>query len=245
MLGPSILTGLVLLTAASSVAADGTSGTTTTTWDCCKPACGWDSNLPSGTTGVVKSCNADNEELSDTSTTNACDGGTAYSCSDFQPIEVNSTFSYGFAGHGNTATATCCQCYEFTWTSGAGEGKSMIVQAVNAGGITDTDFDIYTVSSRIVAPWCGGDDAKEPGGGVGSEEACDSQYGAATTGWGEQYGGVQSDSACDELPCELEDGCHWRWEWAGGTINEWTITYNQVNCPTVLTDISGCYPPSI
>lgn len=27
-----------------------------------------------------------------------------------------------------------CMCYEFTWTSGAGEGKSMVVQAINAGG---------------------------------------------------------------------------------------------------------------
>ena len=121
----------------------------------CEPACGYTSNLSPGATGPVKSCNAQNGPA-DSAATNACfaNGATdlAYSCSTFQPIIVNSTLSYGFAGHGNTATETCCKCYQFTWTSGAGAGKSMIVQAVNAGGITDVDFDIYT-----------------PGGGVGGE----------------------------------------------------------------------------
>ena len=77
---------------------------------------------------------------------NACfasSGALAFSCDKYQPMIVNATLSYGFAGHGNTATATCCQCFQFTWTSGAAAGKSMIVQAINAGGITDTDFDIY------------------------------------------------------------------------------------------------------
>jgi len=213
---------------AAAVVKRGTAGTTTTTWDCCKPACGWTSNLPSGTTGVVASCSASNEVLSDASTENACDGGTAYSCDTFQPQIINSTWSYAFAGHTNTATTSCCQCYQFSWTSGAGEGKNMIVQAVNAGGITDVDFDIYT-----------------PGGGVGSEEACSSQYDTSTTGWGAQYGGVSSDSDCDALPSNLQAGCHWRFEWAGGTVNEWTIDFQQVNCPAELTSVSGCYPPSI
>lgn len=104
----------------------------------------------------------------------------------------------------------------------------MIVQAINAGGITATDFDIYT-----------------PGGGVGGLNACTAQYGAPSQGWGAQYGGVSSDSQCDELPSILQAGCHWRWEWAGGGINEWTIEYEQVNCPSELTSISGCYPASI
>jgi hypothetical protein len=25
--------------------------------------------------------------------------------------------------------------------------------------------------------------------------------------------GVSSDSQCDELPSNLQAGCHWRWEW--------------------------------
>jgi hypothetical protein len=46
----------------------------------------------------------------------------------------------------------------------------MIVQAINAGGITDVDFDIYT-----------------PGGGVGALDACTAQYNAPSEGWYVSY----------------------------------------------------------
>ncbi|TFY82164.1 hypothetical protein EWM64_g1850 [Hericium alpestre] len=109
------------------------------------------------------------------------------------------------------------------WTSGAGAGKSMIVQAINAGGITDTDFGIYYYN------------------------ACVAQYNAPQQGWGRQYGGVSSDAECSELPSNLQAGCHWRWKWTGGDIDEWcrTTTYQQVNCPSQLTSTSGCTPASI
>ncbi|KAL1942260.1 hypothetical protein VTO73DRAFT_6324 [Trametes versicolor] len=189
-----------------------TTGTTTTTWDCCEPACGYASNLSPGARGPVQSCSKTNGAAA-AGAQNACfasSGTLSFSCDKYQPIIVNSTLSYGFAGHGNTATATCCKCYEFTWTSGAGAGKSMIVQAINAGGITDTDFDIYT-----------------PGGGVGDFNACTAQYGAPSGGWGRQYGGVTSDAECSQLPSNLQAGCHWRWQWAGGDVNEWQTTYKQ------------------
>jgi hypothetical protein len=208
----------------------------------CEPACGYTYNLSPGAKGPVKSCNKSNG-LAASGAQNACfanSGQLAFSCSAYQPIIVNSTFSYGFAGFGNTATNTCtfatlacknshptvsmlgCKCYHFTWTSGAGKGKSMIVQAINAGGITDVDFDIYT-----------------PGGGVGDYNGCIAQYGAPQDGWGARYGGssailtimvcgflrlrlgVSSDAECNALPSELRAGCHWRWKWAGGSINEW------------------------
>ncbi|KAL4248185.1 glycosyl hydrolase 45 (cellulase K) family protein [Abortiporus biennis] len=207
-----------------------TTGTTTTTWDCCEPACGYAANLSPGATGPVKSCSQSNGPAA-SGAQNACfasGGNLAFSCSTFQPIIVNDTMSYGFAGHGNTATDNCCKCFQFSWTSGAGIGKSMIVQAVNAGGITETDFDIYT-----------------PGGGVGDYNACTAQYGAPSGGWGRQYGGVSSDAECSQLPSSLQDGCHWRWQWAGGDVNEWAITYQQVNCPSELTSISGCTPALI
>ncbi|TCD68186.1 hypothetical protein EIP91_011357 [Steccherinum ochraceum] len=221
------LTSILFL--AVSVTAQQTAGTTTTTWDCCEPACGYTSNLSPGATGPVKSCNQNNGVAS-AGAQNACftQGGGAFSCQTYQPIIVNSTLSYGFAGHGNTATSSCCKCYQFTWTSGAGVGKSMIVQAINAGGITDTDFDIYT-----------------PGGGVGDYNACTAQYGAPAGGWGRQYGGVTSDAECSQLPSNLQAGCHWRWQWAGGDVNEWQITYEQVNCPSQLTSVSGCIPAAI
>jgi hypothetical protein len=57
--------------------------------------------------------------------------------------------------------------------------------------------------------------------------------------------GVTSDSQCSQLPSNLQAGCHWRWQWAGGDVNEWSITYKQVNCPSQLTSISGCTPASI
>lgn len=98
-----------------------------------------------GTSGVAKACSKSNGSPA-SGAQNVCfatSGNLAYSCQDYQPIIVNSTLSYGFAGHGNNAKSTCCKCYKFTWTSGAAVGKSMIVQAINAGGITDTGFDIY------------------------------------------------------------------------------------------------------
>jgi hypothetical protein len=102
--------------------------------------------MPSTSHGPARSCNINNQVIS-SNTQGACQGGTAYSCSNMQPQIVNSTFSYGFAGHGNTANTVCCKCYKFTWTSGAGKGKTMIVQAVNSGGLPSAnDFDIYTVS---------------------------------------------------------------------------------------------------
>lgn len=77
---------------------------------------------------------------------------------------------------------------------------------------------------------------------------------------GAQYGGVSSLSQCNQLPASLQDGCKWRFNWAGGkhvlhscypnvvtdpgrvsgTVNGWTTTYNQVECPTELTSISRC-----
>ncbi|TFK32602.1 RlpA-like double-psi beta-barrel-protein domain-containing protein-containing protein [Crucibulum laeve] len=131
-----------------------TAGTTTTTWDCCGPDCGYTSNLSAGARGPVKSCNKSNDPAA-SGTQNAC-------------------FTNG--GNRNTATTTCCKCYQFTWTSGAAKGKIMIVQAINAGGITDIDFDIYT-----------------PGGGVGDFNACTAQYDAPSGGWGRQYGAVIGD----------------------------------------------------
>ncbi|KAH8885615.1 barwin-like endoglucanase [Thozetella sp. PMI_491] len=154
---------------------------------------------------------------------NACfgRGGVAYSCNTYQPIVVNSSFSYVFAG--NWETSNCCKCFHVTWTTGTGKGKSMIVQVVNAFGVDTGDFDLYT-----------------PGGGVGGLEACQSQYGAPRQGWDAQYGGVQTLAQCSQLPASLQDGCKWRFNWAGGTVNGWKTTYEQVTCPKVMTDISGC-----
>jgi hypothetical protein len=57
---------------------------------------------------------------------------------------------------------------------------------------------------------------------------------------GNQNGGVDSSAACGNLPQNLQGGCYWRYNWARGGINGWNINYEQVQCPSRLTSISGC-----
>lgn len=62
-----------------------------------------------GARGPVQSCSKTNGPAA-AGAQNACfasSGTLSFSCDKYQPIIVNSTLSYGFAGHGNTATATC------------------------------------------------------------------------------------------------------------------------------------------
>lgn len=141
-------------------------GITTTTWDCCKPSCAWPENAQAGgASGTAATCGMNNQKLSDgASASNACDGGTGYSCSSFQPQVNSSTLSFGFAG--TWSDSNCGKCFQLTWTTGPGKNKRMIVQSVNSGGLKEGDFDIYT-----------------PGGGVGDYNACTSQYGAPRQGW--------------------------------------------------------------
>jgi len=59
---------------------------------------------------------------------------------------------------------------------------------------------------------------------------------------GDDYGGVSSMTDCEQLPENLQGGCYWRWNWAGGEITGWDVEYKEVECPARLTDISGCTP---
>ena len=49
-------------------------------------------------------------------------------------------------------------------------------------------------------------DIQMPGGGIGLNNGCRSQWGA-DGGWGQLYGGVSSVSACSNLPAVLQSGC--------------------------------------
>lgn len=51
-----------------------------------------------------------------------------------------------------------------------------------------------------------------PGGGVGIFNGCSDQWGAPEGGWGEQYGGITSNT-CPSFPEPLVDGCEWRFDW--------------------------------
>lgn len=123
---------------------------TTRYWDCCKPSCAWDAKAD--VNRPVLSCGIDDKPL-DTKPGTACNGGTAYSCSNQQPWAVNDTLSYGFAGvfimpdltQGGIEGSWCCACYRLDFTGDALRGKSMIVQASN------TAYDIKTTSRFSLA----------------------------------------------------------------------------------------------
>jgi hypothetical protein len=122
-------------------------GITTRYWDCCKPSCSWPgkTTLAAGS-NPVGTCDANNNLLTDYNTPTACDGGSAYMCSNESPWAVSDTLSYGYAAvniAGGTEASWCCACYELTFTSGPVAGKKMIVQATNTGGdLGSNQFDL-------------------------------------------------------------------------------------------------------
>jgi hypothetical protein len=110
-----------------------------------------------------------------------------------------------------------------TFTSGPAQGKQLIVQATNTGGdLGQNHFDLAM-----------------PGGGVGMFNGCTNEWGAPSQGWGQQYGGISSRSACDSFPEKLKAGCYWRFDWFKNSDNP-DVTFEEVTCPKAITDRSGC-----
>ncbi|ENN80432.1 endoglucanase-like [Dendroctonus ponderosae] len=200
------------------------SGTTTRYWDCCKPSCSWKEN--SGTHDAVYSCAVDGETKLNASVHSGCDSdGTSYMCNDLQPWAVNDSFAYGFVAAsfaGGVDVQYCSVCLKLTFTN-ALSGKTFVVQNVNTGGdLGANQFDIQI-----------------PGGGVGIfTRGCSTQWGAAESGWGQQYGGVSSDAECSELPEVLQPGCHFRFGWYENADNP-QVNFEQVECPEELTIKTG------
>ncbi|CAG8975004.1 hypothetical protein HYALB_00012136 [Hymenoscyphus albidus] len=210
------------------LAVDGQStGKTTRYWDCCKASCGWKGkiSLASGA-NPVGSCDARDNHMSNYDAPSGCNKGGAYMCSNQSPWAVSESLAYGFAATtiaGGKESSWCCACYELTFTSGAVPGKKMIVQTTNTGGdLAANQFDLAI-----------------PGGGVGIFNGCTAQWGAPSTGWGAQYGGISSRSQCDSFPEKLKAGCYWRFDWFGGSDNP-SMTFKEVTCPAALTAKSGC-----
>lgn len=227
---------------------DGTQGFATRYWDCCKPACGWPQNVGGRT--PIQSCTQDDQPLSDTKAKNACEsGGVAYMCHALEPWAVSATLSYGYAAV-NKGSDFCGKCYQLQFTGGshnstvdAGSkallGKTMIVQAINNGGVDGNQFDLLV-----------------PGGGVGALDACSKQWG--TTDLGERYGGFfldcqkknnfdyEKSKACAKSKCdsvfankpELRTGCEWFTDWFGAPDNP-AVLYKEVTCPEAITKNSG------
>lgn len=210
----------------ANAGASGT-GTTTRYWDCCKPSCAWPGkfNLAAGS-NPVQMCDIKDQPLMDSNAASGCAGGQAYQCSNESPWAVDDNLAYGYAAvniAGGSEASWCCACYELTFTSGAVAGKKMIVQATNTGSdLSGNQFDISI-----------------PGGGVGIFNGCTNMFGAPSSGWGQQYGGIASRSSCDGFPAALKDGCYWRYDWFMGADNP-SVSFKQVACPAALTAKTGC-----
>lgn len=101
--------------------------------------------------------------------------------------------------------------------------KTLIVQATNTGSdLGSNHFDLAM-----------------PGGGVGIFNGCTAEWGAPSSGWGAQYGGISSRSQCDSFLDKLKPGYYWRFDWFQNADNP-NVNFQQVTCPTELTDKSGC-----
>jgi len=165
------------------------------------------------------------------------------------PQVVSSTLAYGFAAFDGASCGTCFQL-TFTGTSNDGTadpgseaicGASMIVQVVNTGGLQTGQFDLLI-----------------PGGGVGANDSCTTEWNVSTSQLGVQYGGLmlqceQNDdynyaeyeactiSACQSLfanSATMETGCEFIINWMKGANNP-NVMYTQVTCPSALTSVSG------
>ncbi len=174
-------------------------------------------------------------------------------CSSESPWAVSSDLAYGYAAvniAGGSEASWCCACYELTFTSGAVAGKKMIVQATNTGSdLGSNQFDIsvrystslpsYHIPSTPPFPRTITNTRQIPGGGVGIFNGCTDEWGAPSSGWGAQYGGISSASDCSTFPAALQPGCNWRFGWFEGTDNP-TVSFTQVECPAAITAKSGC-----
>ncbi|KAF8761974.1 Glycoside hydrolase family 45 protein [Rhizoctonia solani] len=196
-------------------------GATTRYWDCCKESCGWSGKA--NVNAPVRSCDKNNNPLSDYNAQSGCGSGGAYACANHSPWAVNDNLSYGFAAvklQGGHESTWCCQCYELTFTSGPVSGKKMIVQTTNTGGdLGNNHFDLMI-----------------PGGGVGIfGQGCASQYGHLLQGGCTVWRRFE----CSQLPSALQAGCNWRFDWFQNADNP-SVSFKQVTCPSQLTSITGC-----
>jgi Glycosyl hydrolase family 45 len=222
----------------------GSNGWASRYWDCCKPACGWQGNVRRGS--PMHSCDKQNMSLGGNyDAKNACEGGgTAYMCWNASPWAVSDTLSYGFAA-ASGGNYVCGRCYQIQFTgsghngSNAGvsslNGKTMIIQVINNGGVAADQFDLLI-----------------PGGGVGALNACSSQWGSSDLGaqYGGFLGGCNGDKNCVRQKCqtifgdkpELMEGCDWFLGWFNAADNP-NFVFKQVACPAAITSDSGLQDP--
>ncbi|MBN2528150.1 MAG: hypothetical protein JXR76_17290 [Deltaproteobacteria bacterium] len=212
-------------------------------WDCCKPHCGWQANVPPRM-HPVSSCSSDNESWEDNYTIqSSCDGGDAHTCFGLVPFAVSNALSYGFAA--TSEGDVCGRCYQLDFTSGRVAGKRMVVQAINLGyDVAGNQFDLLI-----------------PGGGLGLKNACANQWNVLPRQLGEQYGGflkscqlkygtddVSVLKSCVADYCdtvfgtngltELHAGCEWFLTWYDIADNP-EVLFKEVVCPAELIEMTG------
>jgi hypothetical protein len=135
---------------------------------------------------------------------------------------------------------SCGKCFQLQFTgsshngnsaSTAGlNGKTMIVQVINNGGVAQDQFDLLI-----------------PGGGVGALNACSNQWGVSNSDLGAQYGGFlagcNGNTSCVQQKCQqifgnkpdLLAGCNWFLGWYGAADNP-NLIYKEIACPQMLKD---------
>ena len=219
---------------------NGSSGYATRYWDCCKPSCGWSANANGKPTHT---CDKSGTATTGNDTQSACGGGGGgYMCYWGAPWSVSDTLSYGFAAYNNVPCGTCFQI-QFTGKgqyndkdpgSMALNGKTMIVQVINIGGIAANQFDLLI-----------------PGGGVGANNACtggSAQWSGANIG--DTNGGMlttcKDSGSCVSQMCQaafgsmpqLLAGCNWVTGWFAAADNP-QMVYQKTTCPPEITAKSG------
>ncbi|KAJ8607324.1 hypothetical protein CTAYLR_009548 [Chrysophaeum taylorii] len=242
-----------LLRAAAADDAQWTTGTYTTGyWDCCKPSCSWSGK--GSVTRPVRSCEAETgNTLDDPDTASVCDGGTAASCADHQPFDVEEGVTMGFAAaavggaSGLKGDENCGECYELRWTAeefsyGGGAhpdivGKKHIIQVTNIGhdvsGSHSFDLQIPGSGQGIFTTGCA---MQFPGYEIDDFDC------------GNNYGGCEDVSGCADLPGELRAGCEWRysssysWKTRNGKSDNPYVRFRRVKCPQELVALSGTEP---
>ncbi len=214
----------------------GSNGFASRYWDCCKPSCSWTANASE----PVDSCdiNDNNIGVNDGAANGCQPGGTAFTCHSWAPWAKSDALSYGFAAYNGAPCGTCFQV-RFSGTSSNGqatpgiEGKQMIVQVTNIGGLASGQFDLLI-----------------PGGGVGDFDGCSGQWNVAPSSLGARYGGFRttcgSNANCIRAMCEdafgdspdLMAGCDWYIDWFQMADNP-DIRYQQIECPQEIRDRSS------
>lgn len=202
----------------------GGDGFATRYWDCCQTHCAQSSGHRCGQDGTSNTGN----------TTSACSGGGSFACYDEAPRAVSDCLSYGHIAKSNP---NCGGCYRIQFT-GEGQhnandpgsklikGRQMIVKVTNTGSdVAGNQFDLMI-----------------PGGGVGQNNACTTQWG--TGDLGAQFGGFLTECTgshaakkecvrqeCMKIPAgRAREGCIWFVDWFEVADNP-KFTSQSTDCP--------------